>query len=256
MLSAPPAAWSCRALQEEDEGAGLCTAEPCRGAGGLCGPLKLPRSCLSSPSSPSASPPSPPRCSNSLVGRRGSGSVSPGRLLCRQPRFLCRWKNKGTLAGSQVAPGGPALPPASPRGSQHRLLSCQPPAALREHGRAPRLPPSPRWSCRWVAGAGFPPLHPIWMEGCAGTCLLPDPSQQQQVISWAWEWFSDLFLYIFFLLSLSPFGLFAPSRQLPDSPAWAGSRNRKPPVCAWYPRATVPCFCWMLPASLRAEKGI
>lgn len=72
----------------------------------------LPQRCLSSPSSPSASPPPSlpfPIPFNSLLRRRGSGSLSPGHLLCRQPRFLCRGKNKGTLAGSQVALGGPAL---------------------------------------------------------------------------------------------------------------------------------------------------
>lgn len=120
----------------------------------------LPQRCLSSPSSPSASPPPSlpfPIPFNSLLRRRGSGSLSPGHLLCRQPRFLCRGKNKGTLAGSQVALGGPALLLPALRLPAPALLPPQP--------RGPAAP-CPIAAAGGVAGADF--LPPALLLGVGG----------------------------------------------------------------------------------------
>lgn len=129
---------------------------PCprsRWGGRGCPPLRsraqagLPAGRARRASSPSASPPSSPSTpspalpspSSSLDRReRKRLGLSPPP---QPPCFLHRWKNKERLASSQVAPGGPALLPASPPGSRRRL---SPPAVLPELCRSSRIrPPTP-----------------------------------------------------------------------------------------------------------------
>lgn len=150
----------------------------------------------------------------------------------RPPRFLHRWKNKERLAGSQVAPGGPVLPPASPPGSQPSgcLRRLSPPVALLELGCSPQLRPPPRQSCLGVTSI-LSPRHGASGKVLRGDLLTTDPPQQQQsaapgsgsLISFI------LFFFCYYCLHLSFIPTPVPSAGSSCPPASAGSRNQTPP---------------------------
>lgn len=125
-------------------------------------------------SSPSAAPPSPPSFPfPRQQGEEAAWSAWP-------PRFLRRWKNKERLAGSQVAPGGPVLLPASPSDSQPSgsLRRLSPPAALLELGCSLQPCLLSRQSCLGVTSI-LSPRHGSSGKVLCGDLLTMDPPQQQ-----------------------------------------------------------------------------
>lgn len=150
-------------------------------------------------SSPSAAPPSPP----SFPFPRQQGEEAA--WSARPPRFLRRWKNKERLAGSQVAPGGPVLPPASPPGSQPSgsLRRLSPPAALLELGCSPQLRPPPRQSCLGVTSI-LSPRHGASGKVLRGDLLTTDPPQQQRsAVPGSGSLISFILFFCYYCLHLS-----------------------------------------------------